>query len=92
MGRQQAVVPFGWKQVHGLPARQQNPDRSNDTDQQRHDSDHCIDLDQILGLAIDLQPGNRTLAKKHILHRWCAHSCPSCPAAAGSTMTLPIIR
>ena len=96
-----AVEPFGGKQMHGLPARQHDQHRGDGADEQRDDRGDRVSLDQALGSQVDLTSSRLAGAKRSRASgrrlRWDDGGSAHCPllaaaaAGASSTMTRPTI-
>jgi hypothetical protein len=72
--REREVEPVGREQVHRRPAGKRDEDPEQATDREKHDGDHRIGFDQILGGAVDFKAGVR--ADTEISSR-CRHlACP----------------
>ncbi len=80
------VEPDRIEQVHRLPAREQHEQRSDTADQQRDRRGDRVGPDQRVGPSVYAQPRRR--AGSH----GGAHCASPGSAAAGTTITLPVIR
>ena len=56
--RQEPIEQVGGQQVHGLPPGHHDPEGRDDADQEVHDGDHGVDLEERLRVPLDLQAGD----------------------------------